>query len=66
MFQACSWSFRPLGMGVSAPSGISATEILSACLLLRIPRGEWDDVFTGVRWMVNAALPYLQPKRDGQ
>ena len=66
VFQACTWTYRSVGMGASVPSGIAATEILSVCHLLRIPPKQWEEVFAYVRLMVSVALPYLQPKSHGQ
>lgn len=62
VFAGCCWEYAPIGLGGRAPVGISSMEILATCRLMRIPPREWDEVRMGVRWMVNAALPLLQPK----
>lgn len=64
VFSACSWSYAPHGLAGRAPIGITAPEVLAVCQLLRIPAREWNEVFMGVRWMVNAALPLMQPKEQ--
>jgi len=58
VFENCKW-VKLLGATRLYWDHISATEITSACLLLKIPRKEWDQVFDRVRAMEIAAKPVL-------
>jgi hypothetical protein len=52
-----------VGMGGVVPLGISATEIRSACLLLRIPRDRHPELLENVRLMSRAACKMLSERR---
>lgn len=58
VFESCKWT-KLLGLKGLYWDHISATEITSACVLLKIPRKEWDQVFDRVRAMEIAAKPVL-------
>lgn len=62
----CQWEIEVAGMsGTIIYKGIAAQEIESACRLLRIPPGRWEEVSQGVRVMANAAGPVLNRKNRG-
>lgn len=62
VFLACHWD-RQVVAGMSSAitvfHGIPTSEIVAACMGLRIPRGQWPDVAWGVRLMAAAARPVL-------
>lgn len=62
VFAGCQWTYRNVGMGMSVPTGIDSTEILAECTLRGIPRKQLPEIRTGVRLMVAAALPLIQPR----
>lgn len=64
VFLACQWTLL-LGMSGSFFQGISAQEIRSAVILLRIPRSEWPLITTNIgAHMVPSAQAHLNRKRD--
>lgn len=62
VFAGCSWTYTSRGLAGAVPTGISSQEIESTARVLGIPRKDCPVLFGGVRRMVNAALPLLQPK----
>ncbi len=63
MFEHCQLSLS-VGVGVHY-NGVSAREVHSACLMLRVPGIQWPDVLADAQFMGRIVSNALNQRRGG-